>query len=185
MLVYNEHENARLLEVKHPETIRKLETNMFGPKLARFKNIESLLTQKLEVISEATLLSLPRLKELHYSAPISELWRWNSSRAGRLARVKGALRNFLDDVKLLKGSDFKFTFAGFQLTKVMLDQIDFGVKVIVSFPRGIRSECEVVSNEYVYTRNYHLIEPGAVHFVRSVACSRLMRNSFWRDTRLL
>ena len=45
VLVYRETTNASLLKVKHPETIRKLETSMFGPKLAPFKNVECLVTR--------------------------------------------------------------------------------------------------------------------------------------------
>ena len=40
VLVYNEREELNLLDVKHPETIRKLETNMVGSKLLRFKRVE-------------------------------------------------------------------------------------------------------------------------------------------------
>ena len=38
-------------------------------------------------------------------------------------------REFLGDVKQLKRADFQFTFAGFQLTKISLEEIDFGVFV--------------------------------------------------------
>ena len=169
VLVYNRN-HVKLLEVKHPE-ISKLETDMMGSKLTRF-NVECLLTKKFELISKATLLSLPKLKELNYNASISELWGWNST-VGKLAGVKAALQTFLDDLKILKRPGFKFTFAGFQMTSTMLNQIDFGVQV----KRIGRIEYEQVSDEYVYMKNYQLIEPGALHFVSCVGYNRLMNNA--------
>ena len=65
MLVYRESQDANLLQVNQPETIRKLETNMVGAKLAPFKNVECLVTRQFEAIRKATLQSLPKLKELH------------------------------------------------------------------------------------------------------------------------
>ena len=170
VLIYNEYENVNLLEVKHPETIRKLVTNMIGAKLTRFKSVEYLVTDSFDAIRKDTLLSLSRLKELHYNADISKLWRWNS-RVGTLYRVKGVLLEFLDHWQVLRGSDFKFTFAGFKLTKKMLEQIDFGVQMRAGLD-GI--EREEVSKEYIYMRNYQLIEPGALHFINWVDYSRLM-----------
>ena len=41
MLVYGEGQDEILLNVKHPETVRKLDTNIFGLKLARFKSVEN------------------------------------------------------------------------------------------------------------------------------------------------
>src|SRR5699024_2505949 len=52
-------------------------------------------------------------------------------------------------------------FAGFQLTKTKLDQIDFDVQETGEERRG---EGYVV-DEYVYMKNYKLIPPGALDFV--------------------
>ena len=65
LLYRGEPANSNLLEVKHPETIRKLETDMLGEKLTPFMNVECLVTRRLQVISRTTLLSLPKLNELH------------------------------------------------------------------------------------------------------------------------
>ena len=171
VLIYN-GDGLNSLQVKHPETIKKLETNMVGPGLDRFRNVECLMTNEFNAIRQTTLLSLPKLKELHYNAGISDLWILNQA-AGTLDRVKGVLLEFLDDVKRLKESDFKFTFAGFQLTNTMLDQIDFGVQVTErnGFVR------EEVFNEYVYMKNYELLNPGALHFIDTVDYNSLMRNA--------
>ena len=168
LFYYNE--DRKLLDVKHPETIRKLETRMSGPKLALFKSVECLVTKEFEVISKATLLSLPNLRELRYDQDIGHLVDEFDSAPGTVDRVKRTLSEFLGEAKKLRGSDFRFTFSGFQLTNVNVDQIDFGVKVI----KIIRKE--YVFSEYVYMKNCHLIEPDSMHFVRRVDYTSLMRN---------
>ena len=65
MLVYREFQDANLLHVKQPETIRKLETSMVNGELAPFRNVECLVTRQFEAIRKATLQSLPKLKEFH------------------------------------------------------------------------------------------------------------------------
>ena len=162
-------EEASQLEVEHPETIRKLQTYMIGEKLAPFKSVESLVTENFEAINKATLLSLPALKELCYDRSIEFVFQMESREGvGTINRMKRKLSEFLDEVKTLRGSDFRFTFAGLQLTNVKLGQIDFGVQV--------DGRIERVSNEYVYMKNYHLIEPGALHFISGVEYPDLASN---------
>ena len=162
VLVYDEGSNQSLLEIKNPETIKKLVTNMFGPKLARFKGVECLVTREFQEISKATLLSLPRLNELRCNEEIR--WYLNESE-GTIDGMKQALKGFLDDVELLRSADFKFTFAGFQLTKTMLDQIDFGVQ------DGSEDECD----EYIYMKNYQLLSPDCqLDFIHNVDYTLLM-----------
>ena len=141
------------LSVKHPQMIRKLETSMLGWKLSPFKNVECLVADQFEAISKATLLLLPSLKELRYDQPIERVSR----------HLKGdfipILYNFLYYAKSLKGSDFKFSFVGFQVNKLKeLDRICF----------------ESLSNESFYAENYQLIKPNALHFVRRVHYNELM-----------
>ena len=166
--------DANLLDVKHPETIRKLETDLVGSDLVKFKkkfkNVECLVTKRPEAISKATLLALPRLRELRYNRDIENLVGFDFRRGSMVAtidRMKRTLNEFLREAKRLKGSDFRFTFAGFQLTNVKLEQIDFGVQ----------SGREWVYNEYVYMKNYHLIEPGAINFLQNVNYGSLLRNA--------
>ena len=169
-LEYFEDEDANRLEVKHPETIRNLETNLVDPEwLARYKGVECLFTCQFEAINVATLFSLPRLSELCYDRNIESVVSYEfGSERGTLDRLKRTLSEFVDEAKKLRGSDFRFTFSGFQLTNVNVDQIDFDVQV------NEESEREYVSNEYVYMKNYHLIEPGALHFVHHVNYSDLL-----------
>ena len=158
-----------LLDVKQPETIKKLETNMIGWKLDPFKSVECLVTRRFEAISKATLLSLPRLRELRYNENIEHMFEEQSRHgAGTVDRLKRTLSEFLDEAKRLRGSDFRLNCSGFQLTKTMLDQIDFVVQVYAS------SGKEYVRNEYVYMKNYHLIEPGAINFIDEVNYTRLL-----------
>ena len=165
-----DEEDAILLKVKHPETIRKLETNMVGRHLAPFKNVRCLVTNQFEAINKATLLSLPALKELRFNRSIGSVFDVKPrQRVSTVDRVKRTLSEFMDEAKKLKGSDFQFTFAGLRLTNVNVEQIDFGVQVD-------ESGRERVHNEYVYMKNYHLIESGALHFVRQVHYTRLLSN---------
>ena len=167
LLYYNDVEIENLLEVKQPETIRVLETNLLDQQLAPFKGVECLVTNRFQAISKATLLSLPRLKELRYNQDIEYLVEIEFDfEIGTINRVKRTLSEFVDEAKRLRGSDFRFTFAGFQLTNVNVDQIDFGVQVDEYEER--------VCKEYIYMKNYHLIEPGALKFIRKVDYTRLL-----------
>ena len=162
VMLYQEDPEKNLLKMKHPETIRKLETNMFGEKLVPFKGVECLVSrgETLEAIDRSSLRSLPRLKEFHYNEDISTVDRDTSF--GPIYELRRRLRKFLDDVRELKGTDFQFRFFGFRMSKAMLDQIDFD---------GLLNyEIEVL-----YMKNYKLIEPdGALSFIRSVDYSYLM-----------
>ena len=165
-LVYRcEKIDTDLLKVKQPETIQKLDTNLFYPtKLARFKHVACLVTREFRAISKTTLLSLPELRELHYNVAIEDsIGRaYADQPTTKVDYVKRTLSEFLDEAKKLRGSDFRLTFCGFDLTKVNMEQIDFDVQV------DARYGDERVHNEYVYLKNYRLIEPGALHFVKSI-----------------
>ena len=125
---------------------------------------------RFDFISKATLLSLPKLKELHYNETMRKLFGDPLFEVGTHARVRRVLLEFLDDLKMLKESDFKFTFSGFQLTKTMLDQIDFGV--------GVNSRGgEIVIDEYVYTRNHQLITDATLDFVHTIKYPLLVRTA--------
>ena len=169
VLVYEEYEDKNLLDVKQPETIRELQTNMIGPKLYRFKCVECLVTSRIKAISMATLQSLPALKKLHYNRNIKyAFWQFCSDEAGALDRMKRTLNEFLGQVKQLKRVDLQCRVAGFELTKIKLDEIDFDVQV--------EEGRETVYNESVYLKNYHLIEPDPLHFIDYLDYSRLMSN---------
>ena len=181
LLYSNGRKGAKMLDVKHPETIRYLSTDLVGAQLAPFKSVESLETWKSPWTSEA-LLSLPRLRELHYNRNIEAFFLFFSA-SGRIKfdRMKRKLSEFLVVAKRLKGRDFRFNFCGFQLTNVNLDQIDFGVQVDESDDEEDEDEdneggIERLYNEYVYMKNYHLIEPGALHFVHRIDYTRLLSN---------
>ena len=56
-------------------TIRTLETNLFGQKLAPFKNVDYLITNEVRAIHKDTLGHLPKLKELYYNQAIEQLFQ--------------------------------------------------------------------------------------------------------------
>ena len=100
--------NRGLLEVKHPETIRKLDTNLNPNELALFKNIEYLVIQDCFLESVRNILSsLPRLKELHFNEGMSWVFRTRYSR-NRVEEL--TLEEFLNDAKKRNGTDFQFRY---------------------------------------------------------------------------
>ena len=168
-LVYS-YGAQNLSKVKHPETIRKLEIDIVGANwLAPFKNVECLVTWQDQAMSRATLLALPRLRELRYNWEISSVFNNRVFPGpGTVDQMKRKLSHFLDDVEKLRGRDFRFRYAGFPMTKTMLEQIDFGVQV------DERTGREYVSDEHIYMKNYHLIDSGALDFVDFVNYSSLL-----------
>ena len=164
---------SRRLVVKHPETIRKLTTSIFGFQLAPFKNVEH-LEAGFRTICRRTLLLLPKLKELRYIASIeAAMEKVFENRIGAVEEIREILREFINDMKQLKGSDFKFRFSGLNLTqatRATVDQIDFGVRV--------SNGKEYVSNAYFYVKNRRLIDPDTtLPFVSRMDYSELMNNA--------
>ena len=179
VLLYRENtqfEKVRTyLDIQHPEKIRKLETNMVVSELARFKNVECLITDNLEVISKSALEALPKLKELHFNQCIWSLFKSNSKRPGTMNRIKRILREFLTDLEVFSKPDFKFRFAGFPLTETMLEGLDFGMETLEDRDRWLTFE--KVSNEFIYMKNYQLIHPDdTLRFIRRLDYNCLIAN---------
>lgn len=151
-------------ELKHPETIKKLDTSLFGPELTVFKEVEVLITRQLKAICKDTLLSLPKLKELHYNEDIKYAF---GGAIGTVNQMKLKLGQFMDEAAELRGDDFRFVFAGFALSLANVDQIEFGVQSA--------DRTETTSSEFVYMRNYELLAPDAkLDFVSSLDYSILV-----------
>lgn len=168
-LVYRKLKNEHLLEIKHPETIRSLRTDIFDSKLAAFVNVKSLVTRQFKVINKNTLLWLPNLKALRFEENIYRTVGFEFENAiGSTERIKRTLKGFVRHAKLLKRPDFYFLFAGFLLSKTMVDEIDFGVQVAEG--------CEYLFDEYIYTKNHHFLEPDApLKFIFRLHYTLLMR----------
>ena len=175
---YAETRHSHLLKVKHPETIRMLKTCMTGRELDPFKSVECLVTNQFEAISQDTLRTLSRLRELRYDRDIECLVEHEFNyEVGTIDHVKRTLSEFVEETKKLRGSDFRFTFSGFHLTNVNVDLIDFGAEVFEDEKEDEEDEThesEYVCNEYIYMKNYHLIEPGALQFIQRVHYSSLL-----------
>ena len=171
LLYFGEPVEKDLLNLKHPETIKMLETHMLGPKLTRFSQVECLVITEFQMLSKATILSLPKLRELHCKASIGGLFWQFYNEIGTLTRVKQTLREFTDDVKLYRASGFKFKFAGLSVTTANVDKIDFGMQVIQRNGR----EFEEVSDTYIYMKNYQLIDPDTtLDFISCIDYVNLM-----------
>ena len=122
------------------------------------------MTDTLQAISKATLLHLPKLKELHYQKcflPTFMKFGYSDFRISSLETIKRTLSEFMDAVRMFGTSEFKFTFAGFQLTsKAKVDGFHFGVQ--------LNETCLCVDDEYAHMKNYHLIDPDAMNFLDAI-----------------
>ena len=177
VLVYpGEPENKGLLHVKHPGTIRVLETDMIGAQLAPFYNVECLVNKKFKAICKMTLWSLPRLRELRYNSSVKATFKSFDSAVGTADRIRQILRKFLNDVRAQRRGEFRFRYAGFQLTEMTLDQLDFGEQVLESLEEDdmVVFDEEQVCNEYVYLKNHQLIDPDdPLEFITHIDYNRL------------
>ena len=165
-----------LLDMKHPETVRKLVTSLAGPKLAQFKNVESLRTAILRAFRKETFLLLPKLTEFHYFLGFENSFDQLDNRIGSLDWIKRALKEFMKDVRGLRGLNFKFRFWAFQMTSEKLDQIDFGMQV--------RGGTEKVCDEYILLKNYRLIDwpdsIGCLYYNYLMSVGEEIPNSFFK-----
>ena len=161
--------HSNLLEVKHPETIRRLDTAVMCPdQMAQFKNVEYLVVYRRDLINKDTLVSLPSLKELHcyYCFGRDEFSRFLEN--GTFEKRTEPLRKFLDDLEMLRDSDFRVTLAGLPLTKWLLNPVEFGVR--------IEEGRETLYEESVYLKNCHLFDPNVPDLAsRTVDYVRLMK----------
>lgn len=153
------HGNVNRLTIKHPESIRKLVTDIGHPKLGQFKNVECLVTRSLEAVSKDTLRLFPKLKELHYNRVVD----------GFMDDVKRTLSDFLDGVTALKGLDFRSIFSGFHLTKKNVTEFDYGLDV--------DDEWGIMIPEYIFIKNHRMLDPvGTLDFIDHLNYNCLMRN---------
>lgn len=162
VLAYKELGNPNLLAVKRPDTIRKLYTSMGGSKLARFQNVECLITERVKLISTQTIRSLPRLQELRYNATFEKAY---GAYGRSLSQLKSLWRALLDQATALRRYEFKLVYAGLHLSETTMDEVE--VREQTKF------DTEVVPNEYFYMMNYPLID-GSLEFVDRLDYSLLV-----------
>ena len=173
LLYRGEPEDENLLDVKHPETIRKLETDMVGAKLDQFENVKCLVTKTLFSIHQNTLQSLPNLKELRCNASIMglerELRKYRQHyRTGYCEEIQLLLRQFLDALEKLRRSDLQFIVSGFQMDIEKLeDDIEFWWPKKLGLMR--------FSEEYFFIRNHNLIDEP-MDFIKKLNYTLLMEN---------
>ena len=122
------------------------------------------MTSRLQVIDKSTLLSLPRLRELHFRLEIGD---------SEFFRAQEQLKKFLSDVQFFRASrNFKFRFAGFDLSQTKLDRMDFTVPV----DEGILWAWAWKCMEF-YLNNIDLIDPNEpVEFTMPINYTNLMRH---------
>ena len=166
VLLYDREPNGDHLDVKHPETIRKLAANLLAPKLIPFKSVECLVTREFRMISKDTVESLPALKELHFNVNFHEYFHSNRN-VRSIDEIQQTLSGFLGDLQKMRKRQIKFTFAGLRLSKG--DVIDFGWDPNRQF--------QMVLNERIYMKNYGLIDPDAeLDFIHTFNYNEMMKN---------
>ena len=170
LLYRGEPKAKRLLKVKQAETVKKLETDMFGPKLKPFKCIECLVTKTMSAINEATLQLLPELKELRCNETIMELQKEFDQHSCSTEALKSQLGQFLETLEELGRSNFQFIVSGLQIDEEMLyEEIDF------FWPK--KPDWVKMSDEYFYIKNLHLIGPNeTLDFVEQLNYTTLLEN---------
>lgn len=142
VLRYDGREDNDRFRVEHPETVRVLESRLFGAKLAQFKGVECLrwTISENDILNESTLRNLKKLKELHYDLTIG------SYEYHGYEEVMQALREFMRRKRELGRSDLKVYFCGLLLIAEDLSDIDFGLKV--------KNGKYLVSPERLYMTHY-------------------------------
>lgn len=159
-LRYNEPADSDLLSVERPESIRVLDTAMFGAKLARFPNLERLRYMHYDPrsIDSATLLALDQLKEVYYDFRITHFEH------GSFDKMKKALQEFMRQKRALGRTVLKVYFVGLQLIADDLSDIEFGLET--------RKKGSFMPIEKLYMRHYDRLQ-DEMRFVWQVNYSRL------------
>lgn len=159
-LRYNEPAECDLLSVVHPETVRVLDSAMFGAKLSRFPNLQSIRYMHYDprTIDGDTLLSLPQLKEVHYDFRITHF------EPGSFEKMRQALQEFMRERRCLARTDLNVYFLGLQLVADDLGDIDFALE--------IGRKGSVLPIERLYMRHYDRLQ-DEMRFVWSVNYNRL------------
>ena len=136
-----------LLRVRHPETILTLYTDRSLSSIFKFKNLECLVTDRLELMCIDTLQSLPKLQELRCEVNFEQAY---SAERREMDHMKRTWRRFLDMANRSR-RDFRLVFAGLRLTETSI--VEFKL-------REYRKHGEVVvPDEYLYMMNYEMIDP--------------------------
>lgn len=101
ILKYGEREGPSLLTILNPQTVRHLETNMFGPKLSPFTRVETLVTRQVAAITLNTLTALRSLRQFKFNGKFNL-----NEQDAQIAKLD--LTHFVRDAQRLQGT-FEFT----------------------------------------------------------------------------
>lgn len=162
VLSYGEAYDKDLLRVEHPDSVRVLESQMYGARLARFRHLECLRRTSFQFgfLDVTTMLKLKKLKAFHYDHSIDAFVN------NDFDKIKRILKNFMQQKRMAGRSALKFYFAGLQLIDEKLDDIDFCLET--------RNGRDFIAAERLYTKHYDRLQ-DELEFVQEVNYSRLFR----------
>lgn len=160
VLSYCEAFDEDLLRIEHPDTIRVLESQMAGAKLARFRNLECLrrTTFQFGFLDVATMLKLRNLKAFHYDHDISAFVNEGFD------KIRQILTNFMRQRRASGRFSLKFYFSGLLLIDENLNDIDFCLET--------KNGRDFIAPESLYMNNYERLQEHLA-FVEDVDYSRL------------
>lgn len=121
-LYYLEHEDVDLLDIRHPETVRTLQSTFHGAKLARFKAIEFYevfcYDNSYRLFEESTALDLASLRTVAFNGNLRRLLQENHfTRPGdEWTLLRSILSTFDKRRQESRRSDLVVYFAGVRLT---------------------------------------------------------------------
>lgn len=174
-LHYDEDSSTDLLEMQYPESVRILNGSFhsnFLDRLASFKNVEHLKSRSHLVLSEAVLLSLPKLRVLSYNDSVCKLLYSGGFALPQFGeQVKRILRTFLEKKQELRRFDLKVVLADIVLTEQVLERMDLSV---VNYSRIAQFDSTMVSNEHLYLSCYDDLDEGRTELFRDLHYDLLM-----------
>lgn len=174
-LHYDEDSSVDLLEIRYPESVRTLNGSFhsnFLARLSKFTNVEHLKSRSHLVLSEAVLLSLPKLKVLSYTDSVCKLLYSDGFALPQFGdQVKRILRTFLAKKRQLRRFDLKVVLADIVLTEEVVERMDLSV---INYSRISQFDSKMVSNEHLYLSCYDDLDEGRTELFRDLHYDLLM-----------
>ena len=153
-------EDQNQLSIKHPETIKELDSLNYARVIEPMKNLEVLKCHKLNAIGERTLQMLPKLKRLSYEDHLALL----IFESGSFEALKMVLEEFIRRRRAMKRSDLELYLDGVRVDD-KLDEIDFD---------PVRLANVGSTSEHFHLKNYGRLQGGALDFVQQLNYGLLM-----------
>lgn len=164
VLRYYEPRAANKLVIENSDTIRSLDTSMFGAKLTRFKNVEILRCASPDpAFLDESIFKLKKLKTLHLNVPLARAA--NEYVPPSLFDMVKGLEEFMKAKQRANRSDLEVYFAGVRMAKNDLSDIEANL--------GVRIGNDRILPEELYLKHYDRLQDD-LDFVWRVDYNRLL-----------